>query len=140
MIRKLNLSWIIFYLLFIKKKKILINTKNIIVRDSGEKFPGNFHVFLSTSVPVSHIPPFPLNSPPGFSGVCVSRSLVLCVCFVDRCLSFCTFSFGLFVVCSSLMYRFWLPLWYLQTLITCQTSFLLTGNIKHKVNTCIYRI
>jgi hypothetical protein len=31
---------------------------------------------------------------PVFSGVRVSRSLVLCVCFVDRCLSFCTFSFG----------------------------------------------
>ena len=30
---------------------------------------------------------------PGFSGVRVTRSLVLCVCFIDRCLSFCTFSF-----------------------------------------------
>ena len=29
-----------------------------------------------------------LSSPPVFSGVCVTRSLVLCVCFVDRCLSF----------------------------------------------------
>jgi hypothetical protein len=35
-----------------------------------------------------------LNSPPGFSEVRVSRSLVLYVCFVDLCLSFCTFSFG----------------------------------------------
>jgi hypothetical protein len=26
-----------------------------------------------------------------FSGVCVTRSLVLCVCFVDHCLSFCPF-------------------------------------------------
>ena len=32
---------------------------------------------------------------PVFSGVRVTRSLVLCVCFVDRCLSFCTFSFGI---------------------------------------------
>ena len=32
-----------------------------------------------------------LNSPPDFSGVRVTRSLVLYVCFVDRCLSFCTF-------------------------------------------------
>ena len=33
---------------------------------------------------------------------CVSRSLVLYVCFVDRCcLSFCTLSFGHCVVCSS---------------------------------------
>ena len=30
---------------------------------------------------------------PVFSGVCVTRSLVLCVCFVDHCLSFCPFFF-----------------------------------------------
>jgi hypothetical protein len=39
--------------------------------------------------------PFPenLGSPPDFSGVCVTRFLVLYVhvCFVDRCLSFCPF-------------------------------------------------
>ena len=34
-----------------------------------------------------------LSSPPVFSGVRVTRSLVLYVCFVDRCLSFCTFFF-----------------------------------------------
>ena len=45
----------------------------------------------------------------------VPRSLVLYVCFVDRCLSFCPFSFGHCVVCSSI-YGFWLPFWYLQTL------------------------
>ena len=32
-----------------------------------------------------------LRSPPVFSEVRVTRFLVLCVCFVDRCLSFCTF-------------------------------------------------
>ena len=32
-----------------------------------------------------------LSSPPVFSGVRVTRSLVICVCFVDRCLSFCPF-------------------------------------------------
>ena len=37
-----------------------------------------------------------LSLPPVFSGVRVTRSLV---CFVDRCLSFCTFSFGHCVVC-----------------------------------------
>jgi hypothetical protein len=58
-----------------------------------------------------------LSSPPVFSGVRVTRSLVLYVCFVDRCLSFCTFSFGHCVVCSSSIYGFWLPLWYLQTLL-----------------------
>ena len=45
-----------------------------------------------------------------FSDVRVSPSLVLCVCFVDRCLSFCHFSFK---VCPSSI-----PLWYLQTLLT----------------------
>jgi len=50
-----------------------------------------------------------------FSGVRVTRSLVLC--FVDRCLSFCTFSFGHCVVCSSSIHWFWLPLWYTQTLL-----------------------
>ena len=57
------------------------------------------------------------SSPSVCSGVHVTRSLVLCVCFVDRCLFFCTNSFGHCVVCSSSIYRFWLPLWYLQTLL-----------------------
>jgi hypothetical protein len=39
-----------------------------------------------------------LISPPVFRGVRVTRSLLLYVCFVDRCLSFCTFSFGHCVV------------------------------------------
>ena len=30
-----------------------------------------------------------------FSGVHVTRSLVVCVCFVDRCLSFCAFFFAI---------------------------------------------
>jgi len=57
------------------------------------------------------------SSPPVFTGVRVTRSLALYVCFVDRCLSFCTFSFGHYAVCSSSIYGFWLPLWYLQTLL-----------------------
>jgi hypothetical protein len=47
-----------------------------------------------------------LSSPPGLSGVRVTRFLVLYVCFVDRCLSFCTFYFGHCVVCSSSIYGF----------------------------------
>ena len=58
-----------------------------------------------------------LNSPPVFSEVRVTRSLVLCVCFVDRCLSSCTFSFGHCVICSSSIYGFWLHLSYFQTLL-----------------------
>ena len=65
-----------------------------------------------------------LSSPPVFSGVRVTRSLVLCVCFVDRCLSFCTFSFGHCIVYSSSIYGFWLPLWYLQTLLTGPLQYL----------------
>jgi hypothetical protein len=62
------------------------------------------------------LPEYP-SPPPVFTGVRVTRSLVLYVCFLDRCLSFCTFSFGHCVVCSSSIYGFWLPLWYLQTLL-----------------------
>ena len=47
-----------------------------------------------------------LSSPSVFNGVRVTGSLVLCVCFVDRCLSFCPFSFGHCVVCSSSIYGF----------------------------------
>ena len=58
-----------------------------------------------------------LGSHAGFSGVRVTQSLVLYACFVDRCLSFCTFSFGHYVVCPSSIYGFWLSLWYLQALL-----------------------
>ena len=54
-----------------------------------------------------------LNSPPVYIGVRVTCSLALCVCFVDRCLSF---FFGHCVVCP-FIYGFWLPLWYLQALL-----------------------
>ena len=49
------------------------------------------------------------HTPQVFSGVRVTRYLVLYVGFVDCCLSFCTFSFGYCVVCSSSIYGFWLP-------------------------------
>ena len=58
---------------------------------------------------------------PVFSGVRVTQCLVLSVCFVDRGLSFCSFSFGHCVVCSSSIYIFWLPLWYLQTHLAIQS-------------------
>jgi hypothetical protein len=67
-------------------------------------------LFLSTKTRKSAVEPelftLPehLSSLPVFSGIRVTRSLVLCVCFVDRCLSFCTFSFGHCVVCSSSIY------------------------------------
>jgi hypothetical protein len=43
-----------------------------------------------------------LSLPSVFSGVRVTRSLVLCVCFVDRRLSLCLSSFGHCVVCPSI--------------------------------------
>jgi hypothetical protein len=44
-----------------------------------------------------------LSSPMVFSGLCVTLSLVLCVCFVDRCLSFCPF---LLAIVLSVLLRF----------------------------------
>ena len=52
----------------------------------------NIKIYLFFNVPLveQDLITFPenLSSPPVFSGVRVTRSLVLCVCFVDRCLSF----------------------------------------------------
>ena len=53
-----------------------------------------------------------LRSIPFLVGVRVTRSLVLYVCIVDRCLSFCPFSFG-----HPSIYGFWLPLLYLQNVL-----------------------
>ena len=53
--------------------------------------------------------PLHLSSPPVFSGVRVTRSLVLWVCFVDRCLSFfswplrCLFFFDLRILITPLV-------------------------------------
>jgi hypothetical protein len=72
-----------------------------------------------------------LSSPPVFSGVCITRSLVL-----YRCLSFCTFSFEHCVVCSSSIYGFGLPLWYLQTLLIPNTCTILIA-VKSLCPCCI---
>ena len=91
-----------------------------------------------------------LSSPPVFSGVRVTRSLVLCVCFVDRCLYFFFLTIvlsvllrytdsdylplvycGHCVVCSSAIYGFWLPpfgiLWTLCCLFFCDIRILITS-------------
>jgi hypothetical protein len=62
-----------------------------------------------------------LSSLPAFSGVRVTRYLVLCVCFVDLCLSFCTLSIDHCVLCS-LIYWFWLPLWYMYIFFVSSNS------------------
>ena len=46
-----------------------------------------------------------------------SNSSYVYVYFVDCCLSFSTFNFDHCVVSPSSIYGFWLPLWYLQTLL-----------------------
>ena len=90
-----------------------VRTKDWIIKGNGFR--------LTRRVPLveQELPILPehLSSPPVFNGVHVTRSLILFVCFVDRCLSLCTFSFGHCVVCPSSIYGFWLPLWYLQTLL-----------------------
>jgi hypothetical protein len=50
------------------------------------------------------------GAPSCFNEVSVIWSLALCVCFVDRCLSFCHFSFGHCVFCSTSIYEFLLPI------------------------------
>jgi hypothetical protein len=62
-----------------------------------KKLPPGTTSGVGTAYPSEH-----LSSLRFFSGVRVTRSLALCVCFVDHCLSFCTFSFGYCVVCSSI--------------------------------------
>jgi hypothetical protein len=51
--------------------------------------------------------PEPLSSPPVFSGVRITPSSVLCVCFVDPCLSFwslcCLFFFDLWILITPLV-------------------------------------
>ena len=61
-----------------------------------------------TSLEEQKLPTLPghLSSYPVFSVVPVTRSSVLYVCFVDRCLSFCTFSFDHCVVSCSSIYGF----------------------------------
>jgi hypothetical protein len=90
-----------------------VRTKDWIIKGNGFR--------LTRRVPLveQELPILPehLSSPPVFNGVHVTRSLILFVCFVDRCLSLCTFSFGHCVVCPSSIYGFWLPLWYLLAIV-----------------------
>jgi hypothetical protein len=70
-----------------------------------------------------------MSSPRFLCGVRVTRSLALCPLFVDCCLFFYLFSFGHCVVCPSI-YGFWLPLWYLQTLLTVTSDNLACNFVK----------
>jgi hypothetical protein len=61
----------------------------------------NFHSLQNRNTLPEH-----LSSSRFFCGIHVTRSFVLSVCFVDRCLSLCPFSFGICVVCYSSIYGF----------------------------------
>ena len=63
-----------------------------------------------------------------FRGVLVTRSLALCVCFVDRCLSFCTFFFW------PLCCLFFFDIRILITPLVSSNSFYLSNNF-HNVST-----
>jgi hypothetical protein len=69
--------------------------------------PLNIVIRLTRRVPLVEQEPLTLSehmsSPPVFSWVRVTRSLVLCVCFVHRCLSF---SFFLLAIVLSVLLRF----------------------------------
>jgi hypothetical protein len=94
------------------------NTMVITTRNKWNEYTG-FVTRLTRreSLMEQELPTLPehLSSSPDFSRVRITRSLVVYVCFVYRCLFFCTFSFGHCVVCSSSIFGFWLHLWYLQT-------------------------
>ena len=81
-----------------------------LVANSSWSFPHSrlitwFVTILTRRVPLEEHELFTLpehmSSPSIFSGVRATRSLVLYVCFVNRCLCVCAFSFG-HCVCSSI--------------------------------------
>ena len=71
--------------------------------EGGTKMFGVFRVKNHDFTPKNYIISNFRVRPPLLDPPLVTQSLVLYGCFVDRCLSFCTFSFGHCVVCSSLL-------------------------------------
>ena len=68
-----------------------------------------------------------LSSPPVFSGVRVTRSIVLCVCFVDRCLSFffwplCCLSFDIQILITPLVSLQTYKFCFYSVYFLCQSS------------------
>ena len=64
--------------------------------------------------------PWHMSSTLVFSGIHVPPSLIFCEVFCRSLFVLFTVSFS--VVCPSSIYKFWLPLWYLQTLLTKNTT------------------
>jgi len=90
------------FLKFKSNTKVAIRKSTTIFLLVAYKFTTGATSGAGTAYPSEH-----LSSPPDFR---VTRSLALCICFVDRCLFFCTLSFGHCTVCSSSICGFWLPL------------------------------
>ena len=61
---------------------------------------------------------FGILSPRGFQLIRVTPSLVLCVCFIDLCLSFCTFALVHCVVCFSSISDYPFDIFNLFTILT----------------------
>ena len=70
-------------------------------------------------------------SPPVFSGICVTRSLLCRSLFVH--LYF--FHFGHYIVCQSSNYAFWLLCWYLQALLD---PFYVKNSNSRTITWCMY--
>ena len=97
--------------------RVLLLTRKLLfkLKSSLRKFYGRHHdLFDHYGISLSQMTtdmfhlPF-LSSLMTYQRICgvrVTRSLVLCVCSVYRCLSLCPFSFGHCVVYSSSMYGF----------------------------------
>ena len=86
------MSWLsgVKIIVFIKYINVYFNLcfYSIIVYKVNYFHNYSVHTFVLPTLP-EH-----LSSPPVCSGVDVTLSLVLCVCFVDHCLSFYAFSLG----------------------------------------------
>jgi hypothetical protein len=95
------------------------SNSQVIDTDCRGWYKSNYHTIMTTTAPTYKRnnrfitsragTAYPSGAPPVFSGVRVTRSLVLCLCFVDRCLSFffwslcCLFFFDILILITPLV-------------------------------------
>ena len=77
-----------------------------------------------------------LSSSPSFSRVQYTQSLVSCGVFYRPFV--CPFCLGLCIVCISLIYDFWLPLWYLQTFLVTRSLVLYVCFVDRCLSFCTF--
>jgi hypothetical protein len=95
---------------FYNKNIIFPRTSSICNRDQSKSMRG--------AINGAGTVPFKSNSvQPFISGIRAAQYLIFCVVLAIVC-HLLYFSCGHCVVCPSLIYSFWLHLWYLQTLLT----------------------